>query len=669
MVEIGYTDAAGGALNRARLFPIPQLDQAAHYAAGLNRTPGVNIYAGAALRRPGADRYKRARAVDVLGANALWFDADRDAETVLAKCAELDVSPPVVVQTGTRPALRLHGWWPLDSLLADPAALSAQLRAIAAALGTDAAVSDPPRVLRLAGCIAWPKKGGRVPELVTLRRDRTAAPCISVQELARAFPPAQGVASRETGAGSPAPGSLLGAFIVRDLQSALASMPSDDRELWVRMGHALKPLGEPGRALWLEWSQTSDKFDPVAAADAWESFQPDRTGYQAVFAEAQRRGWINPSATAQGPAVGAGQQQEATAEPRSPALLRASDLLARPLKPRPWLVPDMIPAGQVTELRGDGGAGKSTLALQLCAAAVTGRNWLDMPVACGPAINLASEDDEDELRRRLDAIAVHLGVSNADLFNLHLWPLAADDPALMTLGKGGIELTRRFDELARHMAEIKPAVVVLDSRADVFAGEEMNRNQVRGFIGALRKLALTTGAAVVNLAHPSLSGMANKSGNSGSTHWGNAVRSALYLRPEDREEQSDPNARVLEVVKNNYAAGGLSLKLRWSAGAFVPADGGRPKAASFAEAAAKTDQIFMKLLAQFEAQGRVVNDKPGSNYAPNAFAKDPGREGIKSKGFQEAMYRLFAAQRLRVIDIGKPSRATWKLIAVGDGAG
>jgi len=664
MIEIGYTDA-GGALNRARLFPVAELDQAAHYAAGQNRTLGVNLYVGAALRRAGADRYKRAGAADVLGANALWFDADHDAEAVLAKCSELGVNPPVMVQTGTRPALRLHGWWPLASLLTDPAVLSAQLRAIAAALGTDAAVTDPPRVLRLAGCITWPRKPGRVAELVMLRRNPLELPFISLEEIARAFPPVQATALREAGAGAglKPQGSILSAFVVRDLRSALAYMRADDRGLWIRIGHALWGLGELGRGLWLEWSQTSEMYDPIDAARTWDSFKPERTDYRAVFAEAQRRGWINPSARAERPDGGDHQAQERAAEPGGPALVSASDLLARPPKPRPWLVQDVIPARQVTELRGDGGAGKSTLALQLCASIVTGRSWLDMPVARGPAIYLASEDDEDELRRRLDAIAVHLRVSDADLAGLHLWPLAAEDPALMVLGRDGIEQTPRFRELARLMQEIKPAVVVLDSRADVFAGEEMNRNQVRGFIGALRGLALTTGAAVVNLAHPSLSGMANKSGNSGSTHWGNAARCALYLkRPDERD--GNPDARELEVVKNNYAAGGLKLSLRWSSGAFVLAEGGLPKAANFAEAAAKTDQIFMKLLAQFEAQGRVVNDKPGSNYAPNRFAKDPGREGIERKGFEDAMHRLFAAERLRVINIGKPSRATWKLIAL-----
>lgn len=100
---------------------------------------------------------------------------------------------------------------------------------------------------------------------------------------------------QDTSAKPEAVGSLLGAFAVRDLRSALAHMRSDDRELWIRMGHALKELGEQGRGLWIEWSQTSDKYDAADAARVWDSFKPLNTGYQAVFAEAQRQGWINPA--------------------------------------------------------------------------------------------------------------------------------------------------------------------------------------------------------------------------------------------------------------------------------------------------------------------------------------------------------------------------------------
>jgi putative DNA primase/helicase len=46
---------------------------------------------------------------------------------------------------------------------------------------------------------------------------------------------------------------------IQHLRSALLSMRADDHALWIKMGMALKPLGDVGRGLWLEWSLTSEK--------------------------------------------------------------------------------------------------------------------------------------------------------------------------------------------------------------------------------------------------------------------------------------------------------------------------------------------------------------------------------------------------------------------------
>ncbi|TAN84038.1 MAG: hypothetical protein EPN14_02505 [Gallionella sp.] len=85
---------------------------------------------------------------------------------------------------------------------------------------------------------------------------------------------------------------------VADLRSALLFMRADDRDIWQRNGHRLKTLGDVGRGLFLEWSATSEKFEPLDAANTWESFKPARTSYQAIFTEAQKLGWVNPRARA-----------------------------------------------------------------------------------------------------------------------------------------------------------------------------------------------------------------------------------------------------------------------------------------------------------------------------------------------------------------------------------
>ena len=94
----------------------------------------------------------------------------------------------------------------------------------------------------------------------------------------------------------PAPAAKVPPKTIKELRSALASIRADDRELWIRIGLALRQLGDAGRGLWLEWSQTSEKYDPKDAARVWDSFKPNATDHRAVFAEAQRNGWVNPQA-------------------------------------------------------------------------------------------------------------------------------------------------------------------------------------------------------------------------------------------------------------------------------------------------------------------------------------------------------------------------------------
>jgi len=98
----------------------------------------------------------------------------------------------------------------------------------------------------------------------------------------------------------PADSAHLGSFQVdantlRDLRSALTAIRSDDRDVWVRVGLALKTIGDQGRALWIEWSQTSKKYDAADAARVWESFRPANTGHRLVFDLAQAAGWVNPA--------------------------------------------------------------------------------------------------------------------------------------------------------------------------------------------------------------------------------------------------------------------------------------------------------------------------------------------------------------------------------------
>jgi P4 family phage/plasmid primase-like protien len=83
--------------------------------------------------------------------------------------------------------------------------------------------------------------------------------------------------------------------VLIDLQSALAAVPSDDRDVWVKVGQALKTLpDDAGWAIYDEWSKTSTKYDARDCARVWRGFKPSKTSYKAVFDIAAAHGWQNP---------------------------------------------------------------------------------------------------------------------------------------------------------------------------------------------------------------------------------------------------------------------------------------------------------------------------------------------------------------------------------------
>lgn len=104
--------------------------------------------------------------------------------------------------------------------------------------------------------------------------------------------------NKSAGAASPQQTSQYQSLSPQDVQylrSALLHLRADDRRDWIKAGLALKNLGDVGRGLWIEWAMTSKKYDPLDAADTWDSFQPTSIDYKYIFAEAQRQGWVNPT--------------------------------------------------------------------------------------------------------------------------------------------------------------------------------------------------------------------------------------------------------------------------------------------------------------------------------------------------------------------------------------
>lgn len=553
-------------------FDVDQLEEAADFAASLNNAPNWNVYVGASLRRDDVFPGSVGDDSDFFRTYAVWADADDEAQLASARAAyqAAGAAPPFVVVTGRTPHRRAQFWWPLEAPITEADALRATVRGIADALGTDHGVLTAKQLMRLAGGVSWPKLGkeGRVLEPTEISKPSNAAWEFSLEQLHRAFPPPAPHEPRERP--PEAGGTLLGSLAAVDLRSALACMRSDDRELWVRMGLALKSLGDQGRGLWLEWSQTSDKYDPVDAAKTWDSFKPERTSHAAVFAEAARQGWENPGRGR--PAAEPEAYDPETGEVIDPepeeGPFQASSFAGDPPE-REWVADEWIVRGAVNSLYGDGGLGKTLLIQQLACSVSLGTPWLGIPTHQGSVLAVLCEDDTDELHRRHNAIKAAAGHSLGNPYSdVWLWPRVGRDNVLIRWNRDGQPTLGAFyDRIVSEVRRLHPSLLILDTLADFYAGNEIDRPSVNYFVKTvLGGLILSEREAghsltVLLLGHPSVAGKSSGSGYSGSTAWNNAVRSRMYLtRPDGDEAPADE--RILTRGKANYAKSGDETAVR-----------------------------------------------------------------------------------------------------------
>ncbi|MBL8576144.1 MAG: AAA family ATPase [Mesorhizobium sp.] len=344
------------------------------------------------------------------------------------------------------------------------------------------------------------------------------------------------------------------------------------------------------------------------------------------------------------------------------------ELMAKPS--RRFLVPDLIPDRNVTILSGDGGTGKSLLAMQLAVAVTSGVKWLALPVETGSVLYLSAEDDADECHIRLKDICEGDGLRLPS--SLYIAVMAGEDCLLATENtkKARMDKTPLYARLEATIGLHRPRLVVLDNVADIFGGNENIKALVRQFIGMIRHFAITYDCAVLMLAHPSLSGMSSGTGSSGNVAWNNSVRSRLYLKRQhdDPSEITDPDFRKLVSMKANYAPTGGEIGMRWEHGRFVPTETPAAATGSIDRMAiqSRAERVFLALVHQFEADRRNVSPSRSASYAPVVFANHPHSEGVTKRQFEVAMDTLFAASRIKVIEVGPASRKV-KTIVVSTG--
>ncbi len=308
-----FDDSDDGCRELAQIRHIDPANGALYRVARINRDRSAGVFF-AVNATDGKGRNTR----NIVRVRAVFLDLDgAPLEPVLAA----GLSPHFVVESSPG---KYHVYWRTDDC---PRDLFERVQlALARRFNGDQKVHDLPRVLRVPGFLHHKGSPFRCRELEGVGFD---GPPYAIAEIVRTLGlefgappgrshtsglqdapngpqsddrPAQGTNPRPEDLeaavtapddDSPTFESLVDASKLAELRDALTYISADDRDVWIAVGHALKPLGEPGRALWEEWSRTSAKWQP-GDARTWDGFKPDRTGYAAVFKRAQANGWQNP---------------------------------------------------------------------------------------------------------------------------------------------------------------------------------------------------------------------------------------------------------------------------------------------------------------------------------------------------------------------------------------
>jgi hypothetical protein len=519
LIELAWTDTQPNkdgryALRNAMMFGTDQIEELIEEAARLNLQPNCNVYIGAALRKPGTFPGGRASAGDVLALTCSYVDLDDEGATAAARdrYGEAKAKPTIVVVTGRHPHTRAQMWWRLDEPIIDQKISEALLRGMAAALGGDSSVTDPPRVMRLAGSIAWPVKPDRKIELTSIAPlKEPGQPVYTVGHLARLFPPVHNAAADcvrfQDDDGVTRGTSAFG----------MEDKVEDGRERYmVKTINAvlIQLIGETGKAPTAQelfdtsWEQYQRGTDFTRPGRGQKEYAAKCVYTVKRFHEGKIRGcetieivqarYREKQQARRAPGAGANDFSDefekqpnvdpVTGEPL-PLLLSAEQFVAG-FTPPAYLVDGVLQRGYLYSLTARTGHGKTAVGMYIAQSTARGQPMHGREVKAGTVLLLAGENPDD-IRARFLVLADSYGFRAENL--------------KMRFVAGVIDIAARMPEIRSEAEKISDLVlVIVDTGAAYFPGDESNSNSQQGaYARLLRQLTFLPGkpAVLVN-CHP-----------------------------------------------------------------------------------------------------------------------------------------------------------------------
>ena len=240
--------------------------------------------------------------------------------------------------------------------------------------------------------------------------------------------------------------------------------------------------------------------------------------------------------------------------------------------PVKWAVENwLIAEPTVSLLVGQGGIGKSFMALDLALCLNTGLPWFGNKIVKGmPTLYVSCEDNEDVIHRRIHGISGKYKKEHGGMLevgdDLLVWSRVGMDNILAEKKQQeGLVEGPFYKVLCKQLEAMGDGVklLIIDTVADVYAGDENDRTTVSQFVKkVVGGIAVAHNCHVILLAHPPKSG----SVYSGSTAWQGSVRCMISATKAD--DVGEGVVRV-EVAKSNYSETGVGMLLGWDEGCYA----------------------------------------------------------------------------------------------------
>ena len=206
----------------------------------------------------------------------------------------------------------------------------------------------------------------------------------------------------------------------------------------------------------------------------------------------------------QGPA-----EEETTPQPRRPLQVDLSQFSGvRYLREYPpafdWLLDKSFRLNSLGAIVGPPGAGKGSLAIQLCVAVASGTSLVGAwhTAAPEPVVYLSAEDDALTIHRRVHHALEQVPEDLREQAAAHLYGIPVHGGVNLCRAVGGVvEPTANYEDLRSILDAIRPRLLVLDTLARFSGVDENDNPAMTAFCGLLEGLIDAYGCNIILLHH------------------------------------------------------------------------------------------------------------------------------------------------------------------------